>query len=656
MKNEPYKPLEALEHISGFHQYILESPARLCYASRNLCQLLGTEADAVLGEGYDTFLHPGDRQAYADFLSRLSQSEQSATLCYRLMTKDGRMVFVSDAMTSCLRDGVMMGDSVLTDITELKNENENLRFLNETIPCGFIRYTCEEAPRITYLNDRVKQMLGFPETLSGEQSGTREVFDSIPPEDQERFSRYLDRVLEQQSPLAGEMTLLRRDGTRVPVFGWVTVSVNERGQKEFQSVVMDITRQHQEREQRETGRYLKALSEVYDKIFEFNREDHTVKCLYGQNSPSFQWLENIPMQMEAATESWITSTAAEEDRDRLRAFFRDFSENTLTAPDGRPPQILYRALSSQGCYKTYTGIFLKRNHAVSLYCCRCVQNAEDAEALRRENDSLKTMQALAMRFSEGAVAFAVEDDRVTPLYTSENICSFFGYTREAWTALAQRRPTIREFIARSGIAYGDIKKLFSLGEAEFSYYDATQGKSRRIRAICSEKYNGRGKCYVMLYNLDTESVRENAPLVSIRTFGYFDVFVGEKPIAFRNEKSKELFALLVDRRGGFVSSEEAIGFLWEEEPANSLTMSRYRKVALRLKNILEEYGVGDIVESVNGKRRLVPERVRCDLYDYLSGKEEYTKLFKGSYLTNYSWGENTLAELTGEYLFAGEEK
>lgn len=127
--------------------------------------------------------------------------------------------------------------------------------------------------------------------------------------------------------------------------------------------------------------------------------------------------------------------------------------------------------------------------------------------------------------------------------------------------------------------------------------------------------------------------------------------MGEKPIAFRNEKSKELFALLVDRKGGFISSEEAISFLWEEESANSLTMAGYRKVALRLKNTLEEYGIADIMESVNGKRQLIPERVKCDLYDYLSGQGEYTHLFKGSYLTNYSWSETTLAELTGDYLY-----
>ena len=139
-------------------------------------------------------------------------------------------------------------------------------------------------------------------------------------------------------------------------------------------------------------------------------------------------------------------------------------------------------------------------------------------------------------------------------------------------------------------------------------------------------------------------------VVSIRTFGYFDVFVDGKPIAFRSQKSKELFALLVDRRGGYISSEEAISFLWEDEPVTPVTLARYRKVALRLKNILQEYGISDVVESVDGKRRIVMEKVQCDLYDYLSGKKEYSQLFKGNYLSNYSWSETTLGELMNEYL------
>ena len=135
------------------------------------------------------------------------------------------------------------------------------------------------------------------------------------------------------------------------------------------------------------------------------------------------------------------------------------------------------------------------------------------------------------------------------------------------------------------------------------------------------------------------------PKVQIRTFGYFDVFVDGKTIAFRNEKAKELLALLVDRRGGFISSSEAINFLWEDEPANKVTLARYRKVAMRLKNFLEEYGIEDIVETAGGQRRIVPEAVQCDLYDYLAQEDKKGGAFSGLYLSNYSWAETTLGEL-----------
>ena len=50
--------------------------------------------------------------------------------------------------------------------------------------------------------------------------------------------------------------------------------------------------------------------------------------------------------------------------------------------------------------------------------------------------------------------------------------------------------------------------------------------------------------------------------IYIRTFGYFDVFVNGTPIAFRHEKAKELLAVLVDRRGGYVTAREIIACLW----------------------------------------------------------------------------------------------
>lgn len=668
MENQPQNLTQILSrNISGFHQYCLEGDFHPVYVSRNLCDMLGFTQEELLDGQTDLYarqVHPSDRQAYEEFLTAASRTEQTATCQYRLMKKDGRILCVSDTLVSYRLEGRMLGDSVLTDITQLKKENQNLQFLNETMPCGFIKYTCEKQPRVTYINDQMLKFLRFPadrkDGFDCLEMYKQNIYMMIPMEQRRRFSVYLDRVYKHSAPIAGEMPVLRCDGTRGYLFGWVTKCVNAQGQEEFQSACMDITQRQHIRKERETRRYLQALTEVYDKIFEFDLSDRTVKCLHGQNSQMFRWIENIPMHMEDATEQWILGTVHQQDRERVRAYFSDFYKQRRT-PGDAPPVIRYRAKSSDGTLKTYTGLFVKMDPSVSLFCCRNVPEAEEVDSLRNENTSLRgineNMKKLVMRFTDGLAAFEILDDVVTPLYASDNVCQFFGFSRDEWLSVMKKRTPIKEFVSRSKTDYEDFMGLLEKGEAEFAYSDLGRGGQRRVKAICSQKSpDGSGPRYVMLYHLEDSAVtRGDGVSVQIRTFGYFDVFVDGKPIAFRNEKSKELFALLTDRRGGFVSSEEAISFLWEEEPANAVTLARYRKVALRLKNLLEEYGISDVMESVNGKRRLVTDRVRCDLYDYLSGREEFSRLFKGSYLSNYSWGENTLAQLMGRHLYGPGE-
>ena len=136
--------------------------------------------------------------------------------------------------------------------------------------------------------------------------------------------------------------------------------------------------------------------------------------------------------------------------------------------------------------------------------------------------------------------------------------------------------------------------------------------------------------------------------IFIRTFGYFDVFVDGQPIHFQGGQAKELMALLVDRRGGYLSSGEAIACLWENEPATKTTLARLRKVAMRLKNSLEEAGIAEIIQAKNGERRVVPEKFSCDYYDFLAQGSRGGAVFPGSYMTNYSWAEDTLASMISE--------
>ena len=653
---------DILNHqISGFHQYVFEPAVHLNYVSKNLCDMLGVQEDELLNEKTDLyagFVYPEDHKKYTDFINSVSKNEQTLSCEYRLIKKDGTLLYVRDTITSKRSEqGMLSAASVLTDISELKNENEDLQFLNTSIPCGFLRYTCEKQPRITYMSPNMAELLHLPDTKEAEidylEMYKSNIFLMIPAEERRKFSKYLQRVLSSDGPIAGEMTLLRCDGTRARVFGWVTRSVNAQGEEEFQSVCMDVTERYQRRKIRESQRYLKALSEVYDKIFEFNLHANTIKCLHCEEESHFKRFQNVGMQMEDALENWLFSSVAPENQAEIRQFFADFRQKRFQSVDGKPPQLNYQAFSADGTVKPYMGIFIKVDEAISFFCCREMKEIDHAAALKNENDQLKEkMRDLVMQFSDGIAAFEVTSDGlVKPLYASENVCEFFGYSQEEWIPLTERFTPIEKFVAYSETIYEDFEKLLTTGEAEFTYFDYKSETKKKIKAICSEKEpNAKGSRYVMLYSVDEKTTEQRTvssgiPKVYIRTFGYFDVFVDGNPIAFRNKKSKELFALLVDRKGGYVTSEEAISFLWEDESANTLTLSRYRKVALRLKSTLEEYGILDIMEAVDGKRRVVMDKVECDLYQYLSGEEAYSQLFKGSYLTNYSWGEITLGEL-----------
>ncbi len=137
------------------------------------------------------------------------------------------------------------------------------------------------------------------------------------------------------------------------------------------------------------------------------------------------------------------------------------------------------------------------------------------------------------------------------------------------------------------------------------------------------------------------------PRVFIQTFGRFEVFLDGKPLEFKSAKAKELLALLVDRRGGIVTTEEMLTYLWEDRPNTDSSRSLCRKVVQRLHSFLEENGIGDIVERYTRGRSLQVSKVSCDYYDYLDGKEEGKRAFLGEYMSNYSWAEETLSRILG---------
>ncbi|MBQ8649608.1 MAG: PAS domain S-box protein [Clostridia bacterium] len=143
MNNKPRFSDDILSQgISGFHVYALASCSFLSFASENLASMLGFSAEELLSK-YADLVHNEDKAEFEEFIKEISEKPTTKTIKYRLKKSDGNYIYVSDTTSSKVdADGNLKGYSVLTDITDIKKENENLKFLIDTVACGFLRYTC----------------------------------------------------------------------------------------------------------------------------------------------------------------------------------------------------------------------------------------------------------------------------------------------------------------------------------------------------------------------------------------------------------------------------------------------------------------------------------------------------------------------------------
>ncbi len=131
----------------------------------------------------------------------------------------------------------------------------------------------------------------------------------------------------------------------------------------------------------------------------------------------------------------------------------------------------------------------------------------------------------------------------------------------------------------------------------------------------------------------------------IHTFGNFDIFVKNRPIVFKRNKSKEILAYLTDRKGTWITNRELSAVLWEE-PEDDAALSKYITTLVKsMIDDLENADIVHIVERKRGKIRLLINEVNCDYYDYLKGDEQAAANFRSEYMSQYSWAENTLASL-----------
>ena len=127
----------------------------------------------------------------------------------------------------------------------------------------------------------------------------------------------------------------------------------------------------------------------------------------------------------------------------------------------------------------------------------------------------------------------------------------------------------------------------------------------------------------------------------VRCFGHFEVFYGSLPVRFERKDSKEVFAYLIDKNGAEMSEGELRYLLWADDEDTPKKKSYIRTIISDIRNTLSKCGENEIIFNSRGYYFVNPDRLKCDYFDYLNGKDvRAAKLCK--YMEQYGfWADIT---------------
>lgn len=134
----------------------------------------------------------------------------------------------------------------------------------------------------------------------------------------------------------------------------------------------------------------------------------------------------------------------------------------------------------------------------------------------------------------------------------------------------------------------------------------------------------------------------------VQTFGNFQAFMDGKPLDFKKAKAKELFALLIDRRGAGISTARIAVTLWENQEYSRSLKNQVQNAIAQVRQTLEEAGAGDVLIKSWNNLSVDVTKIDCDYYKLLNGDIAGINSFTGEYMTEYSWAEFTNGFLTNK--------
>jgi len=528
--------------------------------------------------------------------------------------------------------------------------------LKTLVPAGTIACLCDDDYTIALMNDELCDALGYRDFDDFQRENGSSILNILHSEDLARFACYLSDVQTQDGERREVFRVRRRDRS----FAWFQMVGKKTGVDEKNTRLVFLCNDYTEE--------MQIRAELEKLRADRQREKKQTDALLEQMPGGLRRCRLTPRPSTEYVSDGLCRLVGYS-RGEIDTLFQGEYARLICAED-RPAYSAAFARLAEYQHTESVEYRLCRRDGSSIWVHDSLRSVLDADgemwayAAASDIDSLHRdlaqLEQVTTLFSCGVESYEYDSGRIALEYSNGVLQKLSGLSAREYAHRLRADPFRLVHAADVPLLRGMLKRLETgadRAECELRFCTGETYVWLHVQARVSERDKDRFRYHVLSQDVSQSrqlALREMPKLPAprrdglfIQTFGSFDVFFNGRPIPFRSAKAKELLAVLVDRRGSFVTRGDIIGCLWETETQNKTTMARCRKTFMRLLDELEPYGARDIVESVArlGVRRIVPERVSCDLFQYLSGEERYRGLFGGVYMQNYSWSEYTLGVL-----------
>jgi len=375
----------------------------MTFVSDGVVDLLGygpaeiTNGDVSFGEDV---IHPEDREYVWTEVQDATSEGEPFKIEYRVWTEDGdqKWVWERGRVVDTAEDGTIVFEGVITDITERKEHEQQLRRAKQRYrriaeQDLFGIYILQDEI-IRYVNPKTAEMLGYePEKIVGTS-----IYEFIPEERRESVRENIrDRMEGKADEMQYEIPTVRKDGSEfvAVVHGGV---IEYEGDPALLGVLLDVT-ERKERE-RELEQYETMIDTVADGVyaldenFEFVTVNDGMVELTGYDRETLIGSEAKLLLDEAGARRSL------ENRRKLRESDREEITETVTirCADGDhvPCEIRFRVLTDEdGQFRGTAGVV------------RDVTERQRREReLRRQNERLEQFAHLVSHDLKGPLSVA----------------------------------------------------------------------------------------------------------------------------------------------------------------------------------------------------------------------------------------------------------